>query len=878
MRLTNREMRSLAARRRGAHRPTFQSLEDRCLLAIDLGAASPPTLPNIATNPFGVELAGSQPNGGAGFSVVDVGDVTGSGFDDFLVGAPTVTSSTASPSLGSGTATVYLIFGSASVNSGNIDWLLSTAVQRVGNLSQLGLGTQTNPINGQPGYLFNGITITTASQPGSQLGASVAAVGDINGDGVQDFVIGAPGGTDVNGNNPGTGRAYLIYGGSGLLNVPNHALNLDNTTGSGVNVVTFVNNAIGSGTGRSVGGAGDVITDGIPDIAIGAPTASIAGSVNTGAVYLVSGAALRTAQTATVQLQTVGQTNGTAGVIFVGANPLDRTGFSVAGAGDTNGAINSNNQQIGDLLIGAPGAAGNTGAAYLVNGASNLQSLATTVNGVNVIPLGQVGNTIPGAIITGTAPGDLTGFFVAAAGDFNQDGFADVLIGSPGFQLNRGQASVIYGAASGLTGTFSVGSLPSTVLGVNFIGANTGDLAGYSGTQMGQINSSVSAGFIAIGAPGFSSGMGTVYMFPYNPSDLTGNFSLSVAEQQPLAGTQIFITQPSGGGGTPAFLGASVSGRPNQSGKVTADNDTLADLIIGAPGYGALTGQGFDGGVFILEGKFIPIQAPINTGITTQIGVGQPFGPFIVNPTSPNTLSIYVFSNASVSPVFDPVVDIDPTTVVVNGVAFPNATITKDPVDENKDGIEDAIITISPRSAIGLNASTTTFTIRGRTLASSPNANKSWSGTASIVVSSTPIVPTGPVTTTNNIGFVYPTSYTPQFGPNQAVPTIAQLSAYNYKPIPRAVALEQYLPSAAYQERIKNYYNPTHKTHYTRAVEDLYGVKYRGTFTLPNNVGTRGNKFKPGHVINYTYKVPVVPANRQTVRYVPTSRKKVGLT
>ncbi len=58
MRFTNREIRSSAARRRGAHRPTFQSLEDLCLMAIDLGAAAPPNLPNIATNPFGVELAG----------------------------------------------------------------------------------------------------------------------------------------------------------------------------------------------------------------------------------------------------------------------------------------------------------------------------------------------------------------------------------------------------------------------------------------------------------------------------------------------------------------------------------------------------------------------------------------------------------------------------------------------------------------------------------------------------------------------------------------------------------------------------------------------------------------------------------------------------
>jgi len=849
-------------------------LEDRCLFAIDLGGAVPPTLPNIATTPFGVELAGGLGSGGAGFSVVNVGDVTGSGFDDFLVSSPTVTGSPTSPTLGSGTGTVYLIFGSSSVTAGNIDWLLNTAEQRVGDLTQLGNVAQANPISGQPGFDFNGITITASTQPGAQLGASVAAVGDINGDGFQDFMIGAPGANDVNNTNPGTGRAYLIYGSSSLPNVTSHALDLDNTTGSGVNVVTFVNNATGSGTGRAVAGVGDFIADGVPDIAIGAPTASIAGSVNTGAVYLVSGGVLRTAQTTTIQLQNVGQTGGTAGAIFLGASSASQAGFSIAGAGNTSGAITPSNIRIPSMLIGAPGASANTGQAFLIDGSTDLSSLATVVNGVTVIRLSQVGNTVPGATISGTASGDQTGFFVAGAGDFNQDGFDDVLIGSPGFQSSRGQASVIYGGANGIRGTFPVSTLPSGTLGVNFTGADTGDRAGFAGTQVGQISASVSAGFIAIGAPGFSAGQGTAYLIPDNPSELVGNFSLSAAEQQPIAGTQITLTQPSGGGGTPAFLGASISGRPNQSGKFTADRDTLADLIIGAPGYGAVTGRGNAGGAFILEGAFIPIQAPTSTAITTVIGVGQPFGPFIVNPTTPDALNIFVFSNANNTPApFDPVADIDPTTVTVNGVAFPDATIAADPVDENNDGIPDAIITITPRSSLGLTAATTSLTIRGRTLASSPNPNESWTGTATITVSSTPVVPvspTGPLATSNNVGFIFPTSFTPQFGPNQFVPTIAQLSAYNYKAIPRAAALNQYLPSRSYQERIKNFYNPDHLTHYSRMVENLVGVRTRGTFTVPDSDVERGNFFKPGRPVQFTHKVPVVPANRQTQRYAPT--------
>src|SRR4051812_39866783 len=88
----NRGPRSSAARRRGEYQPRLQPLEERFLLAIDLGGVAPPGLPNIAQSPpgpYGVDLGGLQTNGAAGFSVNDVGDVNGDKFDDFIIGAPT---------------------------------------------------------------------------------------------------------------------------------------------------------------------------------------------------------------------------------------------------------------------------------------------------------------------------------------------------------------------------------------------------------------------------------------------------------------------------------------------------------------------------------------------------------------------------------------------------------------------------------------------------------------------------------------------------------------------------------------------------------------------------------------------------------------------
>ena len=107
---------SSSARRRWAFRPVNEGLEGRVLLAtIDLG----PVANNAAaTHPYGVQMIGTT-GSGAGYTVTDVGDtIKFSGYDDYVIGAPGLTA----PSIDgdptfTGTSTVYLIFGSQSVNS-----------------------------------------------------------------------------------------------------------------------------------------------------------------------------------------------------------------------------------------------------------------------------------------------------------------------------------------------------------------------------------------------------------------------------------------------------------------------------------------------------------------------------------------------------------------------------------------------------------------------------------------------------------------------------------------------------------------------------------------------------------------------------------------
>src|SRR4029077_14214894 len=141
------------------------------------------------------------------------------------------------------------------------------------------------------------------------------------------------------------------------------------------------------------------------------------------------------------------------------------------------------------------------------------------------------------------------------------------------------------------------------------------------------------------------------------------------------------------------------------------------DFIIGAPGYNVtqsssgLTPLPLAGGAMVVESAFIKLPIPPSNTVTTQIGVVQPFGPFTINATTPASLQIFVFGSTTTTPNFMPVTDIDPTTVVVNGVAYPNATIQLDPNTANYlNGIPDAIITINPRSALNLPNGTVNIT------------------------------------------------------------------------------------------------------------------------------------------------------------------------
>ncbi|MDE3016885.1 MAG: FG-GAP repeat protein [Pseudomonadota bacterium] len=336
------------------------------------------------------------------------------------------------------------------------------------------------------------------------------------------------------------------------------------------------------GGGKSSVTIADVNGDGIPDLIIGAPTASPNGS-NSGSVYVVFGT--RTGFPDPLPLNTL---NGTNGFELDGAAPNDDTGSSVA-AGDVNG------DGVADIIIGAGTASPNgsdSGSVYVVFGGAARKdgtgwtSCPCTLNASFL-------NGTNGVEFDGAAAQDYAGWAVTA-GDVNGDGIADVIIGAQGAQSGDGATYVVFGKKAGWLGT---AKLDSTLLdgtkGVEFDGG-TMTFAG-SSVAAGDINGDGIADII-IGAgsasPGGKSYAGSVYVV--FGRQCGGSYTACTT---PVTLNSTFLNGTKGvefdGAMFSDYAGSSIA-----TGDVNGDN--VADLIIGAPGA---NGGAFNGAVYIVFGR-----------------------------------------------------------------------------------------------------------------------------------------------------------------------------------------------------------------------------------------------------------------------------------
>jgi hypothetical protein len=297
-------------------------------------------------------------------------------------------------------------------------------------------------------------------EDGADAGASVSGAGDINGDGFDDFILGAQftaaGGSD-------RGEAYVVFGGSGLAG---STLTLNALGNQGFTLPGFEDDAFAS---ISVSGGGDVNGDGFDDLLIGASLTD-AGGTDRGEAYVVFGGSGLGGGTLTLNAL------GSQGFTLSGFEDNALAGVNVSGGGDVNG------DGFDDLLIGAsPTDAGGTdrGEAYVVFGGSGLGGGTLTLNA-----LGTQGFTLKGF-----EDGAFAGYGVSGAGDVNGDGFDDLIVGADSADAggnNRGETYVVFGG-SGLRGsTLTLNALGSQ--GFTLSGFEDDAHAGESVSGAGDVN------------------------------------------------------------------------------------------------------------------------------------------------------------------------------------------------------------------------------------------------------------------------------------------------------------------------------------------------------------------------------------------------------
>ncbi len=410
------------------------------LVVEDANATYPLVIDPLLGATADARLESDQLDAELGWSVSDAGDVNGDGYSDVIVGAPFFDAgqedegaafiflgsavgiaeggpSAAATRIESNQAFASLgasVSGAGDVNGDGFDDVIVAAPlydsgQQDEGVAFLFLGSASGIPDGGPGAAEARIQ---SNQAGAQLGARVSGAGDVNGDGFDDVIVGAP---LYDAGEQDEGAAFLFLGSaSGMANgSPSTA------------AAQLESNQVAADMGLGVAGVGDLNGDGFGDILVGSRRYD-RGHVNEGVAFAFLGGP-----------SGIADGNPATAAARIESNQASASlGSDLAGAGDVNG------DGFDDVIVGVGSYAvgdGSHGAAFVFLG--NASGIAN-------------GNpTTASTVIASSQAGAFLGSSVSGAGDVNGDGFDDVLVGSDGHdggQANEGAAYLFLGSEAGI--------------------------------------------------------------------------------------------------------------------------------------------------------------------------------------------------------------------------------------------------------------------------------------------------------------------------------------------------------------------------------------------------------------------------------------------